>query len=139
MKLIHLRPDEMIWVFWIRTKTKANYLLWLTTSDPDAPGGKRRLQFNPREFETMVYDESNGLPNPSVILGNGPIRACNASVLLNKYEMDPFPTKMVYGEKFTPEEGLPVFRIGPLKGCNHEKAIEQCCWLECTYYMFDEV
>ena len=53
--------------------------------------------------------------------------------------MDPFPIKEIYGEEFTPEKGLPVFRIGPLKGCTHDKAIEQCCWLECTYYMFDEV
>ena len=80
----------------------------------------------PRDVTDEELKVASG--DPTVFGGYNRFTACNPLVQLVKYEMDPQPDE--------PPEEQPTFNIGPLPDCTPQRALEQCCWIECGYYVF---
>ncbi|CAD7946963.1 unnamed protein product [Amoebophrya sp. A25] len=69
-------------------------------------------------------------PVPGLGLNSHPLTACKPELPMAIREIDPNPQEII-------AQNLPSFDIGPMHFCTHEKAKQQCCWMECGYYIMD--
>ncbi|CAD7960657.1 unnamed protein product [Amoebophrya sp. A120] len=67
---------------------------------------------------------------PNLGLADNPLTACHPNIEMIVRETDPNADRII-------PQNLPTFDIGPMEYCTHEKAMQQCCWIECGYYIMD--